>query len=58
MEKISHSLLLLPPDFPARALVFDSLPSSPARSAAYLQPQDEASLTAFSTASRVSPVRL
>jgi len=43
---------------PARALDLTWLPYSPARLTAYLEQQeDEASLTAFSTASRVSPVR-
>ena len=43
---------------PARALDLEThIPSSPARPAAYLQQQDEASVIAFSTASRVSPVR-
>ena len=41
----------------ARALDFDSLPQLARAVGAYLQQQDEASFTAFSTASRVSPVR-
>jgi hypothetical protein len=56
----SRSSLFLPPtsSFPHGRWTLTHFPSSPARLAAYLQPQEEqASLTAFSTASRVSPVR-
>lgn len=43
--------------FPHGRWILTHFPRSPARLAAYLQQQDEASLMAFSTASRVSPVR-
>src|ERR1035437_3886436 len=43
--------------FPRGRWTLTHCPSSPARLTAYLQQQDEASLTAFSTASLVSPVR-
>ena len=44
-------------DFPRGRWVLDGLPSPPARWTTYLQQQEVASLMAFSTASRVSPVR-
>jgi hypothetical protein len=43
--------------FPHGRWTLTRFPSLPARLAAYLEQQDEASLRAFSTASRVSPVR-
>jgi hypothetical protein len=57
--RMSRSALLSPraSNFPHGRWTLTYFPSSPARLAAYLQQQDEASLTAFSTASRVSPVR-
>jgi ferrochelatase len=57
--RMSRSALLPSPasNFPRGRWTLIHFPSPPARSAAYLQQQDEASLTAFSTASRVSPVR-
>ena len=55
----SHSSFVLPTtaSFHNARWTLTRFPSLPARLAAYLQQQDEASLKAFSTASRVSPVR-
>ena len=58
--KNSRSSLLPPPtsSFPPGRWTLTHFPSSPVRLAAYLQQQvEQDSLTAFSTASRVSPVR-